>query len=110
MTELVERVTHLEERMDDVEYLARKTSEEVAEWRGTLSRHTDVVNAASERIDNLRREVNERFDKVDQRFDKVETEMREGFTEMREGFTTLALGQAQITALLNIAIGEDEES
>jgi hypothetical protein len=62
-----------------------------------------VVNAASERIDTLRREVNERFD-------KVETEMREGFTEMREGFTTLALGQSQITALLNIAIGEDEES
>jgi hypothetical protein len=41
-------------------------------------------------------------------------EMREGFarvdTEMREGFSVLAIGQAQITALLTAQLGDPDES
>jgi hypothetical protein len=40
--------------------------------------------------------------------------MREGFarvdTEMREGFSVLAVGQAQITALLTVQLGESDGS
>jgi 23S rRNA C2498 (ribose-2'-O)-methylase RlmM len=34
-----------------------------------------------ERLDDLKENVNQRFDEVDKRFDRVETEMRVGFAE-----------------------------
>lgn len=41
------------------------------------------------------------------RIDRLERTVASGFTEMRSGFSTLALGQAEILALLNRAAGED---
>ena len=102
MSELAERVTRLERRMDEVHDLASSTDREVAGWRGVLKNHTIVLNGMSERLDQFER-------KVDKRFDKVEAEMHERFTQMREGFTKLGLGQAQITALLNIVIDKSDD-
>jgi hypothetical protein len=51
MTDLAERVTQLEKRMDKVEPLARGTGQEVAGWRGVLNGQTHVLNGMSDRLE-----------------------------------------------------------
>lgn len=82
--------------MEDVEGLARNTDREVADWRTTLSRHNKTLNAMGDKIDLFQK-------RVDERFDKLESDLR---AEMRKGFTEIGLGMGQITALLNIHLGE----
>jgi hypothetical protein len=124
LAELETRVTRLEERVDDVHDLARRTGEEVATWRATLNNHGNMINALG--------------DHIDARFDRVEAEMRAGFanvrsevraevanvrSEMRDGFamanenfakiegkfTLLHQGQEQIAELLTRHLGEPDE-
>lgn len=94
--EIHDRVTRFEERMADVYDLASRADREVSGWRTVLKGHTNLLNAMGERIELFERRVDKRFAKV------------EG--EMREGFTVLALGQAQIMALLSASPGQPREN
>jgi hypothetical protein len=115
--ELGERVTRLEgevalARQDAAaaRVLAGGADRDVAAMQSELRAHTRSLNALREtqreqgdRIDRLDRKVGEGFAKVEERFAMVET-------EMREGFSVLAVGQAQITALLTGQLGEPGET
>jgi hypothetical protein len=70
--------------------LASAADRDVAEFRTANKGHTSVLNS-------LRQTQLEH----DARFDQLEA-------RMTEGFSTLAVGQAQITALLKFAIGRAE--
>jgi predicted nucleic acid-binding Zn-ribbon protein len=84
LAELRDRVTRLEERVDD--------------WRTTLDNHTETLNAI-------------RADHLDQgeKLAKLEAEVRDGFAEMRDGFGKLAKGQELITGLLTGHLSEPDE-
>lgn len=98
MIELEDRVTKLEREMVEVR------QEVTSAIRAELRAHTKTLEALRttqlEMGENMRRE-----------FADVRTEMRTELadvrSEMREGFTKIGLGMAQMTALLNIAIGRD---
>lgn len=107
MTDLAERVTRLEQRMDDVEPLARGTGHEVAGWRAVLNGHTHVLNGMSDRLEQFRRkvderfaDVNKRFDKVDERFNKVDERFDKLEAKVDANFQTLKAGMDHITKLL----------
>lgn len=85
--------------MDNVEDLAGRTGQEVAEWRATLNNHVELLNGMNDKIDLFQDRVDDRFAKLDERFDKLEAKVDKGFTE-------IGLGMGQITALLNIHLGE----
>ena len=93
MTDLAERVTRLEQRMDDVEPLARGTGQEVGGWRAVLNGHTYVLDGMSDRLNQFRRSV-------DERFDKLETTMTDRFAQVDANFQTLKAGMDHITNLL----------
>ena len=82
MTDLADRVAKLEQRMDDVEPLARSTDQEVAGWRGVLKNHTELLNTV--------------------RDDQVEQGKRLGRLERKvdDGFAKTAVGLDLITKLL----------
>lgn len=91
--------------MDDVQDLARRTGEEVADWRDTLNGHTKTLNAL-------------RKDQVDQgkRLARVEKEVHAGFDQTNENFTEvekkfdlLFQGQDRITKLLTRHLGGPDE-
>jgi hypothetical protein len=105
-----ERVTRLEgevvrARQDAAaaRVLAGGADRDVAAMHTELRAHTRSLNALRET-------------QVDHgvRLARVEAEVREGFarvdTEMREGFSVLAVGQAQITALLTAQLGDSDGS
>lgn len=111
MTQLEDRVTRVEREVDEIRRLAGGAHEDVANVQATLRAHINTLEALNKNqvemrkdIAGLRTDVNSLRTDVDGLRKDVDT----GFTEMREGFTTLNLGMAQITALLNIAIGRDE--
>ncbi len=75
----------------------------VAALRSELGAHTRSLNALRQTQVEQGHEMREGFAKVEERFVKVET-------EMREGFSVLAVGQAQITALLTAQLDEPGET
>ena len=117
MTELAEldkRVTKLELQMADVHKLASGASKDVGDVQALQRAHTKSIEALQESMVERFAKVDERFAKVDERFDKLEADLRAEIrngddslrAEMREGFSKVGVGMAQITALLNIAIGQ----
>ena len=108
--ELERRVSRLETEMSEVRHLARGASWEVGALRAELRSHTRVLNALRQTqvdqgqdIVDLRTEVRTGFARIDSELDELRT-------EMREGFSVLAVGQAQITALLTTHQGKPDES
>jgi hypothetical protein len=93
--------------------LAGGADRDVSAMRTELRAHIKSLEA-------LRKTQLEQSDEMRDGFADVRAEMRDGFakadtrfaeveTTMRDGFTKLALGQSQITALLNIAIGRSDQ-
>ena len=84
--------------MDNVEDLAGRTGQEVAEWRATLNNHTELLNAI-------------RDDHVDQGKElvKLKVELADVRSEMRKGFGKLAKGQELITDLLTRHLGDADK-
>ena len=103
MTRLAQRVAKLEQEMADVRKLASDASTEVGDVHARLRAHTKSLEALRTTQLEMQKTMNDRFAKVDERFDKLEADLR---SEMRDGFSTVGVGMAQITAMLNIAIGQ----
>ena len=104
--EISERVTRLEgevarARQDAAaaRVLAGGADRDVSAMHTELRAHTKSLNALRET-------------QVDHgiRLARVEAETREGFAEMRDRFSVLAVGQAQITALLTAQLGDSDGS
>jgi hypothetical protein len=119
--EINDRVTRLEgevarARQDAAaaRVLAGGADRDVAAMQVELRAHTRSLIALRQTQVEQGREMREGFARVDAEFAQVRGEMREGFarvdTEMREGFSVLAVGQAQITALLTVQLGESDGS
>ncbi len=100
LAKLEDRVAKLEGEMDEV----RHGLSDALGIRTELRAHIKSLEA-------LRETQLEMGEKMDREFAAVRSEMHDGFaavrSEMRDGFTKVALGMAQITALLNIAIGRE---
>ena len=100
LTRLEDRVAKLEGEMDEV----RHDVSDALAIRTELRAHIKTLEA-------LRETQLETGEKMDREFAAVRSELHEGLaavrSEMRDGFTKVALGMAQITALLNIAIGRE---
>jgi hypothetical protein len=108
--EIDERVTRLEgevvlARQDAAaaRVLAGGADRDVAAMQSELRGHTRSLNALRQTQVEQGRQIRDGFAKVEERFVKVET-------EMREGFSVLAVGQAQITALLTAQLDEPGET
>ncbi|HET9138587.1 hypothetical protein [Actinophytocola sp.] len=109
--DLPERVTRLERQMKRcrvdstaARVLASAADRDVAEFRTTYHCPTKVLNALRE----TQLAHDEKLKQHDTRFDRLETKFDELEAKMTDGFSTVAVGQAQITALLTIAIGKSE--
>jgi hypothetical protein len=85
MTDLAERVTKLERRMNDIEPLARGTGQEVAGWRGVLKNHTEVLNKFRDDLVDQRARLIRLENKVDSGFARMD----EGFRQANENFATI---------------------
>ena len=96
MTKIEDRVTNLEREMAEV----RHDVTDALAIRTELRAHTKTLEA-------LRENQLEMGARMDREFADVRGEVAGLRSEMRDGFTKLNLGMAQITALLNIAIGRD---
>lgn len=96
MAKLEDRVAKLEGEMDEV----RRDVSDALGIRTELRAHIKSLEA-------LRETQLEMGEKMDREFADVRAEIAGVRTEMRDGFTKLNLGMAQITALLNIAIGRE---
>jgi len=104
--EIGDRVTRLEHEVararEDAaaaRVLAGGADRDVSAMQGQLRAHTRSLNALREtQLDHGRK-----FAKLDVRLSDLEG-------EMRNGFSTLAVGQAQITALLTDQLGESGEA
>jgi hypothetical protein len=112
-----ERVTRLEYQVAEARkdaaaarILAGGADRDVSELRATLNGHTRVLNAIGETQREHGVRLNHLERKVDDGFAEMRAEMRDGFTGMREVYTKLNLGQAQITALLNVALNRPDET
>ena len=92
--------------MSDVRHLARRAGWEV----GALRARTRVLNALRQTQVDQGEEIRTGFARVDGELDDLRVEVRELRAEMREGFSVLAVGQAQITALLTTHQGKPDES
>jgi len=102
-TDLEARVLVLEQQMvivtskgQQTRAIVRRVDRDVAELSLKLDGHIKVLNALREtqlEHGEKLREHDARFDRLEIRFDGLER-------EMRNGFSTLAVGMAQITALL----------
>ncbi|MFI7675427.1 hypothetical protein [Actinophytocola sp. NPDC049390] len=107
LTKLEDRVAKLEGEMDEV----RHGLSDALGIRTELRAHIKSLEALRE----TQLEMGDRMDRMGERMDRefaaVRSEMHDGLaavrSEMRDGFTKVALGMAQITALLNIAIGRE---
>jgi hypothetical protein len=103
---LEDRVTKLEREMVEVRRDVESTI------RAELRAHIKTLEALRETQLEMGAKMDREFAEVRGEIAGVHTEMRTEFvnvrSEMREGFTKINLGMAQITALLNIAIGRDE--
>jgi hypothetical protein len=105
MEELEARVTALEEKVQHIgqdaaaaRVLAGAADRDVAAFGAKLDAHTKLLGALREtQIEH------------GQRLDSLEQKVRSGFSEMREGFTKLAIGQAEITALLKRQVGREPD-
>jgi hypothetical protein len=93
MTDLAERVTKLERRMNDIEPLARGASKDVGDVQALQRAHTKSIEALQETMV--------------ERFAKVELKMRDGFRQTNENFAAveqklgvLKVGMDHITNLL----------
>lgn len=92
MTDLAERVTRLERRMNDVEPLARGTDQEVAGWRGVLSNHTKLLNTVRDdqvELVKIVRNQGERLDRLEHKVDDGFARMNEGFHQANENFAAI---------------------
>src|SRR5215467_4952642 len=58
------------------------TDERLDDLKENVNQRFDQVDKRFAEVDKRFDKVDERFDKVDQRFDKVEAEMRAGFAEV----------------------------
>jgi chromosome segregation ATPase len=108
--ELERRVSRLETEMSEVCHLARGASWEVGALRADLRSHTRVLNALRQTQVDQGEEMRTGFARVDGELDDLRAEVGDLRAEVREGFSVLAVGQAQITALLTTRQGEPEES
>lgn len=84
--------------MDNVEDLAGRTGQEVAEWRATLNNHTKLLKAI-------------RDDHVDQgkHLTGLEAKVTRLEAKVDEKFEILHKGQKQITELLTRHLGEPDD-
>ncbi len=96
LTRLEDRVAKLEGEMDEV----RHGLSDALGIRTELRAHIKSLEALRE----TQLEMGERMDRMGEKMDREFAAVR---SEMRDGFTKVALGMAQITALLNIAIGRE---
>jgi hypothetical protein len=87
------RVARLEHEMAEVRFLATKVEKDASDCKTVLIGHTGVLNAIRE-------------DQVDQGRKIAKLDARLGALEDKvdAGFSTLAVGQAQITALLTAQV------
>lgn len=109
LVRLEERVTKLEERMDDVHRLASDTGQEVATWRTTLNNHTKMIKAIRDdqvdhgkKLARVEKEMHAGFARVDENFAKVD----ENFAKVEKKFELLRRGQEQIAELLTRHLDE----
>jgi hypothetical protein len=121
---LDERVTRLEgevalARQDAAaaRVLAGGADRDVAAMQSELRAHTRSLNALRqtqvEQGHEMREgfaKIDERFATIDQRFATFDQRFAKVDKEMREGFSVLAVGQAQITALLTAQLDEPGET
>jgi chromosome segregation ATPase len=103
------RVSRLETEMAEVRHLARGASWEVGELRAELRSHTKVLNALRQTQVEQGQEMRAGFAETRSEFGRVDGELSGLRAEMRDGFAKLAVGQAQITALLTNQLGESGE-
>lgn len=118
--EIHERVTRLEAevawaRQDAAaaRVLAGGADRDVSAMQGALRAHTRLLNALRETqlehgaaVGELRGDVSD----LQGDMSDLRGEMRDLRGEMREGFAKLAVGQAQITALLSVHPGDSGEA
>lgn len=102
LTNLDARVTKLEREMPEARKLASDASKEVGDVRTQLRAHTKLLQALRETQVEQGKEMRQGFAEVSQEFARLEG-------EMRQGFSVMAVGMAQITAQLAIAIDQSEE-
>ncbi|MFC4853669.1 hypothetical protein [Actinophytocola glycyrrhizae] len=110
MTKLEVRVAKLEREMNEVRQLASGAHEDVATVQATLRAHVNTLEALHENQREMQKDITGLRKDVDglrQDVDGLRQDVDTGFAEMREGFTKIGLGMAEMTALLNIAIGKD---
>ncbi len=103
LTRLEDRVAKLEGEMDEV----RHGLSDALGIRTELRAHIKSLEALRETQLEMGERMDRMGEKMDREFADVRTEIAGVRTEMRDGFTKLNLGMAQITALLNIAIGRE---
>ncbi|MFL6143685.1 MAG: hypothetical protein ACJ72N_17720 [Labedaea sp.] len=104
--DLPTRVTRLEERMAEVHHLASHADRETSDVHVRLRAHTKSLEALRHtQLEQSQTQLEHTQTLLEhgRRLDRLETKMDDGFTK-------LALGQAQITALLNIALKNSDET
>jgi predicted nucleic acid-binding Zn-ribbon protein len=99
---LEDRVTKLEREMVEVR------RDLVGTIRTELRAHIKTLEALRENQLDMGARMDREFADVRGEIADVRGEVADLRGEMREGFTKINLGMAQMTALLNIAIGRDE--
>jgi chromosome segregation ATPase len=83
--------------------LASAADRDVSQIRAELNVHVSLLNALRETQREQGEELREHGEQIAQLRAEMRdgfAEMRDGFAEMRDGFSTVAVGMAQITALL----------
>jgi hypothetical protein len=95
--------------MSEVCHLAGGASWEVGALCVELRSHTRVLNALRQTQVEQGQDIVELRTEVRTGFARIDGELDDLRAEMREGFSVLAVGQAQITALLTTHLGEPGE-
>jgi hypothetical protein len=113
MEEHEARVTALEGQIRSVRQdaaaarvLAGGADRDVSAFGAPFDAHQRLLEALRE----TQIEHGQRLAGHEERFDRLESELQRLETEMRGGFSTLAVGQAEILALLNRMNGPNEET
>jgi hypothetical protein len=98
--------------VDDVQDLARRTGEEVADWRDTLNGHTKTINAIRDdqvdqgkKLARVEKEMHAGFAEMNENFAKVD----ENFAKVQKKFDLLHQGQDRITKLLTRHLDAPDE-
>ena len=102
MIKLEDRVTKLEREMVEVR------RDLVGTIRAELRAHIKTLEALRENQLDMGARMDREFAEVRGEIADVRGEVADLRGEVREGFTKINIGMAQMTALLNIAIGRDE--